>query len=92
MLQADIWALHECDRIHAAIGQELIKAEDPKSEYSGRGTFGVFCALAVCSGGSQRRQVSSCRCIFISPNERVFQTPLNPRRIYVCYVRTKTEV
>ncbi len=44
-LQADIWALHECDRIHAAIGQELIKTAE-----GGRGTFGVFSALFICSG------------------------------------------
>lgn len=43
---ADIWALHERDRIHAAIGQELMKTEgNAASEFKGRKTYGIIMSM-----------------------------------------------
>ena len=71
MVQADIWALHECDRIHAAIGQELIKAE------GSRGTFGVFYALAICSERlTSKTGIIMSMHLYLSEREGVSKTAL----------------
>ena len=44
--QADIWALHDRDRIHAAIGQELNKTHSA-AEFKGRNTYGLYCGFAL---------------------------------------------
>ncbi|KAF8625568.1 hypothetical protein AX15_005330 [Amanita polypyramis BW_CC] len=48
---ADIWSLHDCDRIHAAIGQELTKMEVHGSEFKGRNTYGIIMSLHLYLGG-----------------------------------------
>ncbi|PFH53085.1 hypothetical protein AMATHDRAFT_188211 [Amanita thiersii Skay4041] len=47
---ADIWALPSCERLHAAIGQQLNKMDpSPTEEFKGRNTYGIIMSLHLYS-------------------------------------------